>query len=88
VRAGQWKLIHLGDGAEFLFDLASPDGERKNVLAAHPDTAKGLRDRLVKWCGELQPPGLPANGVARERRWYEQYFGHTNRTSVSARPVR
>ncbi len=54
-----WKLIRLGPGEQFLFDVTTPEGEKKNLLAEHPDFVQRLNERLKKWSDELKPPGLP-----------------------------
>lgn len=76
VRAGDWKLIHLGDGTDFLFDLSQPEPETKNLASQHPDKVAELHAKLDAWTQELRPPGLPKNGIQRERHWYEHYFQH------------
>ena len=76
VRAGDWKLIHLGDGTDFLFDLSQPEPETKNLASSHPEKVTELRAKLDTWTQQLRPPGLPKNGIQRERHWYEHYFQH------------
>jgi arylsulfatase A-like enzyme len=76
VRVGDWKLIHLGDGTDFLFDLSQPDPETKNLAAEHPDKVTELRAKLEAWTQQLRPPGLPKNGIQRERQWYEHFLHH------------
>ncbi|HCN76075.1 MAG TPA: hypothetical protein DIT13_02635 [Verrucomicrobiales bacterium] len=76
VRAGDWKLIHLGDGTDLLFDLSQTDSETKNLAAQHPEKAAELRAKLETWTQQLRPPGIPKNGIQRERHWYEHYFQH------------
>ncbi|MDO8541307.1 MAG: sulfatase-like hydrolase/transferase [Opitutaceae bacterium] len=76
VRAGKWKYLKLGNGAEFLFDLESDQHEGRNVIAANTDTARQLARKLADWTAGLQPPGLPGQPLTRqENRWYEYYFG-------------
>jgi arylsulfatase A-like enzyme len=76
VRAGNWKYLKLGDGSEFLFDLASAEHETKNRIAAHPDVARRLSRQLANWTAQLQPAELPEQTLSRqERRWYEHYLG-------------
>ncbi|MBS1830872.1 MAG: sulfatase-like hydrolase/transferase, partial [Acidobacteria bacterium] len=54
-----WKLIHLGPQERFLFNVTSPEGETKNLLAEHADIASRLEQKLATWCTGLKPPGLP-----------------------------
>jgi len=76
VRAGDWKLLHLGDGTDFLFDLRQPDPETRNLAAEHPEKVTELRAKLEAWTQQLRPPGLPKNGIQRERTWYQHYLHH------------
>jgi arylsulfatase A-like enzyme len=76
VRAGDWKLLHLGDGTDFLFDLRQPDPETRNLAAQHPEKTAELRAKLEAWTQQLRPPGLPQNGIQRERTWYQHYLQH------------
>jgi hypothetical protein len=73
---GQWKLLHLGDGTNFLFDLRQPDPETRNLAAQHPEKTAELRAKLEAWTQQLRPPGLPQNGIQRERTWYQHYLQH------------
>lgn len=54
-----WKLIRLGPSERFLFDVTTPEGETRNLLAQHPDIAARLEAKLKTWSDTLQPPGLP-----------------------------
>ncbi len=76
IRAGDWKLLHLGDGTDLLFDLTQPDPETKNLAAEHPEKVAELRNKLDAWTQQLRPPGLPKNGIQRERQWYQHYLQH------------
>jgi len=76
VRSGDWKLIHLGDGTDFLFDLTQLDPEETNLAARHPEKVIELRTKLDAWTQQLRPPGLPKNGIQRERQWYQHYLQH------------
>lgn len=76
IRAGDWKLLHLGDGTDHLFDLTQPDPETQNLAAEHPEKVAELRNQLDAWTQQLRPPGLPKNGIQRERQWYQHYLQH------------
>lgn len=78
VRSGDWKLLHLGDGTDFLFDLREPDPETRNLAAEHPEKVAHLRTKLEAWTQQLRPPGLPKNGIQRERSWYKYYLEHAS----------
>lgn len=79
VRSGDWKLICLGDGAEFLFNLAEPEAKGRNLALQHPDKVRKLRAQLAEWARQLSPPGLPKNGIQRERQGYEFYLNHKSK---------
>ncbi len=50
VRDGNWKLLMNADGtgAE-LYDLSKDHVEAKNVIAAHPEVAKRLTEKVLTW---------------------------------------
>ncbi|MFA6563010.1 MAG: sulfatase-like hydrolase/transferase [Verrucomicrobiia bacterium] len=76
VRCGQWKLLHLSDGTELLFDLASSEHEKKNIITARADIAAQLREKLTKWTATLNPSGLPADPLSpAEIKWFATHLG-------------
>jgi arylsulfatase A-like enzyme len=74
VRAGRWKLILLGD-QRFLFDLDSPEGERRNRLTEFPAVAAELEKKLLAWDATLPPPHLPRALNAQDKMFYETNLG-------------
>lgn len=70
VREGKWKLLR-GGGREYLYDLSVDKEEKHDVLAANPEVAQRLRERLEKWAGGLQPPGIRRDGMSEV---WERYF--------------
>lgn len=76
IRKGNWKLIHLGDGTDFLFDLSHTESEERNLSEKHPEKTKELKSLLNSWSQQLIPPGLPENGIHREKQWYNFYLNH------------
>ena len=75
VRSGNWKFLRAGRDRNMLFDLARDRGEQKNVIAEHPDIAKGLEAKLAAWADEMSPPGLPDGPLnGQERAWFGYYF--------------
>ncbi len=64
IRDGDWKLIEwYEDGALELYDLARDPGEKDNLAARHPDTAKKLHAKLASWreeVGAIMPTPNPA----------------------------
>lgn len=50
IRAGAWKLLARGDGANAqLFDIVRDPGETRNLAADQPAVVKSLTQRLVAW---------------------------------------
>lgn len=72
IREGSWKLLRGGE-REYLYDLATDPGEKRNLAAEHPDKATGLREKLAAWCAELDPPGLALGSMAQT---WNDYFDH------------
>jgi len=57
VRDGRWKLLRDADGSRTeLFDLATPEGERRNVADRHPEVVRRLSAELGAWWRSLAPP--------------------------------
>lgn len=83
VRSGDWKLLHLGDGTDFLFDMRQPNPETRNVVADNPEKVVELRAKLETWSQQLRPPGLPKNGIQRERVWYQHYLQYPQPSTVN-----
>ena len=70
IRAGNWKFLK-GGKREYLFDLGSDPGEKRNLRTVRPEIAAGLRARLSKWADEMTPPGLQTMEMSAV---WEQYF--------------
>lgn len=68
-----WKLIHLGPTERFLFDVTTPDGETKNLIAQHPEIAERLEAKLKTWSDTLKPPGLPTETVEADQSFFEDH---------------
>lgn len=67
VREGQWKFIDAPEPE--LYDLAADPGERNNVYAAQPATARGLRrqlETLARSAPDRDSP-TPMSAEARQR---------------------
>lgn len=73
IRMGDWKFLKAGN-REFLFDLASEDHEKVNLIKSNPQKAESLKKELVKWGAELKNPGIPDGEIRREKQWYDHYF--------------
>lgn len=75
VRRGNWKYIRLTDGREMLYDLASSDHEKTNLIAFYPEKAQELLTAIEKWSQNLKPIGLHEGPVNhQEKRWYNHYL--------------
>lgn len=68
-----WKLIHLGRTERFLFNVTTPDGETKNLIAQHPDIAARLEAKLKTWSDTLKPTGLPTETVDADQGFFEDH---------------
>jgi len=73
IRQGNWKLLRGGE-REYLYDLSTDLGEKRNLAAQHPAIADRLRARLTAWCDELDPPGLALGPMARTWNDYFDYY--------------
>lgn len=69
-----WKFIRLGPSEQFLFDVTSPAGETKNLLAEHPEIAARLDAKLKTWSGGLQPPGMPAETNEQDEKFFDAHL--------------
>jgi len=69
VRKGDWKYLRtyrpVGSGKyqAALYNLKKDIGEKKNVAAAYPEVAKGMRDLLGQWEHEMSKTAEPFPGV-------------------------
>ncbi|MBI5432011.1 MAG: sulfatase [Planctomycetes bacterium] len=59
---GTFKFSWHGGGRNALVDLARDPEERENVLAAHPERAAALEERLSRYLGSLPPPKAQGAG--------------------------
>ncbi len=76
VRKGPWKYLQMGQDKRYLFNLADPGHENRNVLEEHPDIAEALRNDLVAWNAKNKSPeALGASPNRQEPRFYNHYFG-------------
>jgi len=74
IRRGKWKYLQAGAG-RYLFDLSSPDHEKRNLLSRHPEVADQLKNDLAAWTHDLHEPGLPQGSLnAQEETWYAHYM--------------
>jgi arylsulfatase A-like enzyme len=73
IRMGNWKFLKAGN-REFLFDLASVNHEKGNLISQYPNQAKEMKKELIKWGAELKKPGIPDGEIRREKNWYDYYF--------------
>jgi arylsulfatase A-like enzyme len=69
-----WKLIRFGPTEQFLFDVTTPEGEKKNLITEHADTAKRLDAKLKAWSDELMPPGLPTEINPQDASFYGEHI--------------
>ena len=73
IREGQWKYIQ-GDSRRYLFDLDQDMGEKRNLVAEHPEIAERLAKRLKEWSQTLTPPGLPPDLTPAGKAYFDHYL--------------
>jgi len=71
IREGNWKLL-IGGKREYLYDIVADPGESSNRISEHPELAERLKNKLVGWTQELDPPGL----ISGMSDTWERYFDH------------
>jgi arylsulfatase A-like enzyme len=64
IRSGDWKLIFTAPDKYYLFDIRTPEGERKNLAETYPSIRKRLTEQLSIHVSSLVPSGLPSKTVA------------------------
>ena len=72
-----WKLIQLGEQERYLFDVTTPEGETKNLLAQNPDIAARLTAKLKTWSATLQPPGPPEPNNDQDNLFFAAHVDKT-----------
>ncbi len=83
IREGNWKLLRGGE-REYLYDLGTDLGEKKNLAAKHPEIAARLRAKLTAWCAELNPPGLALSPMAAT--WNDYYDHYLEGKTIATPP--
>lgn len=68
-----WKWIRLGDQKTYLFNVTTPDGERKNLIGEHPEIAKKLEGLFRAWAATLKTPGMPGAGNESGDRFFSEH---------------
>jgi arylsulfatase A-like enzyme len=65
MRDGPWKLIHVQDYGDALYNLAEDQGESRNLAAVHPTRLNEMRQRLDQWKDEMEEPRW-----GEEEQWF------------------
>ena len=73
VRMGNYKFLKAGN-MEYLFDVSAPDHENKNIIQAHPEKVKTMKEYLAVWEDELKHSGAEFGQIGNEEKWYKHYF--------------
>ena len=73
MRKGDWKLVHVGDTAPQLYDLAKDIGESTDLATREPGVVRDLSAALADWESQLEAPrwgraGQPAPAGPRARQ--------------------
>ena len=82
IRSDHWKLILLGAGRKFLFDLDSAEGETKNRLADFPSVADALERQLKAWDATLPPQHLPRPDHPQDNAFFDSHVLKTGPAPV------
>lgn len=56
MRDGRWKLVHIGDGKDSLFDLSADIGEKNDLASTRPDVVERLAQVYAEWDKSNVPP--------------------------------
>lgn len=76
IRRGNWKLLVLGSGEQYLFHLGNDLAEQHNLIDQHKAVADELLSQLRNWCSELTPTGIPCTPLNEEEQsWFSAYLG-------------
>jgi arylsulfatase A-like enzyme len=75
VRKGKWKYVQAGSDRKYLFDLSSPQHEKKNLIKDHPKIAAELQASLAQWASQMKNPGVPSGRLnAQEVKFYDHFL--------------
>jgi uncharacterized sulfatase len=83
IRKGPWKFVSFGREREYLFQVNGPEREQQDRLADEPELAQQLRDELKTWCGDLSPPGLPADINPEDREFFRNHLRKARHKAAS-----
>lgn len=83
IREGDWKLLR-GGNREYLYNLSTDVGEKRNLALENLEIAKRLREKLQAWGSELTPPGLTTNQMAPT--WNDYYDHYLEGKTVTGPP--
>ncbi len=85
VRDARWKLILLGPERKYLFDLSSPEREKRNRVADFPAIAAGLEQKLRAWDATLPPPHLPRESHPQDNSFFASHVDQDPSAPAPAR---
>ena len=83
-----WKLIRLGRDTTYLFDVTTPEGERKNLAAEQPAVAAALTEALDAWTATLAPPGPERTLNAQDADFFAHHVDQVPGAEPAKRPRR
>ncbi|NND96753.1 MAG: sulfatase-like hydrolase/transferase [Pirellulaceae bacterium] len=73
IREHNWKLLRGGE-REYLYDLDTDIEEKHNLAKTHPEIATRLREKLIAWSGQLDPPGLATQEMSNAASAYFDFY--------------
>lgn len=82
IRNARWSLVSENGGREpawQLFDLSTDYGQRNNLIASHPETARELAAAFDRWWADCLPLMVNEKAIGPKlnpfAEWYWQQFG-------------
>ena len=83
-----WKLVRLGRDTIYLFDVTTPEGERKNLAAEQPALVATLTQSLDDWTATLATPGPEQTLNAQDADFFAHHVDQVPGAEPAKRPRR
>jgi hypothetical protein len=83
-----WKLVRLGRDTIYLFDVTTPEGERKNLAAEQAALVATLTRSLDDWTATLATPGPEQTLNAQDADFFAHHVDQVPGAEPAKRPRR
>ena len=83
-----WKLVRLGRDTIYLFDVTTPEGERKNLAAEQAGLVATLTRSLDDWTATLATPGPEQTLNAQDADFFAHHVDQVPGAEPAKRPRR